>query len=105
MALARQSALYKRDTGIDGLYLGFPFLLSRDPRGTSRTRIIPLLLWPVTLLLEPGTRGQVGLAFDGEREEVRLNPALESVLGTETCKRWRSTADELLGARRSGPPM
>jgi len=97
MALARQSALYKRDTGIDGLYLGFPFLLSRDPRGTSRTRIIPLLLWPATLLLEPGTRGQVGLAFDGEREEVRLNPALESMLGAETCKRWRSTADGLLG--------
>lgn len=96
-ALYRQSALYKRDTGIDGLYLGFPFLLSRDPRGTTRTRIIPLLLWPVKLLLELGSRGHVALAFDSEREEVRLNPALESVLGAEACKRWRKTADELLG--------
>lgn len=96
-ALYRQSALYKRDTGIDGLYLGFPFLLSRDPRGTSRTRIIPVLLWPVKLLLELGSRGLAALAFDSEREEVRLNPALESVLGSEVCKRWGKTADELLG--------
>ncbi|MBD0683018.1 histidine kinase [Pseudomonas sp. PSB18] len=95
--LYRQSALYKRDTGIDGLYLGFPFLLNRDPRGTTRTRIIPLLLWPVKLLLELGSRGHAALAFDSEREEVRLNPALESVLGAETCKRWHKTADELLG--------
>jgi primosomal replication protein N'' len=96
-SLNRQSTLYKRDTGIDGLYLGFPFLLNKDPRGNTRTRIVPLLLWPVKLLQEVGNRGQVALAFDGEREEVRLNPALESVLGAEACKRWRSTADELLG--------
>ncbi|MVV47531.1 DUF4011 domain-containing protein [Pseudomonas sp. PB120] len=96
-ALYRQSALYKRDTGIDGLYLGFPFLLNRDARGTTRTRIIPLLLWPMKLLLELGSRGHAALAFDSEREEVRLNPALESVLGAETFKRWRKTADELLG--------
>lgn len=96
-ALYRQSALYKRDTGIDGLYLGFPFLLSRDPRSNARPRIIPVLLWPLKLLLEVGSRGQAALAFDSEREEVRLNPALESVLGPEPCKRWRTTADELLG--------
>ncbi len=96
-ALSRQSSLYKRDTGIDGLYLGFPFLLNRDPRGTTRTRIVPLLLWPLKLQLEVGSRGQVALAFDGEREEVRLNPALESLLGPEPCKRWRKVADELLG--------
>ncbi|WP_240478627.1 AAA domain-containing protein [Pseudomonas cremoricolorata] len=95
--LYRQSALYRRDTGIDGLYLGFPFLLSRDPRGTARPRLMPLLLWPVKLQLELGRRGQAALAFDSEREEVRLNPALEGVFGVETCKRWRSIADELLG--------
>lgn len=49
------------------------------------------------LLLELGSRGHAALAFDSEREEVRLNPALESVLGAETCKRWRKTVDELLG--------
>ncbi|MGE8498516.1 MAG: AAA domain-containing protein [Pseudomonas sp.] len=96
-ALSRQAALYKRDTGIDGLYLGFPFLLSRDARSNTRTRIVPLLLWPVKLLMEVGSRGQVSLAFDGEREEVRLNPALDNLLGPEACKRWRKTADELLG--------
>ncbi len=92
-ALQRQSSLYKRDTGIDGLYLGFPFLLSRDARGNSRPRIVPLLLWPVKLMAEVGSRAQVALAFDSEREEVRLNPALESLL----CKPWRKTAEELLG--------
>ena len=70
--LSRQSSP-QRDTGIDGLYLGF-FLLNRDPRVTC-TRIVPLLLWPLKLQLEVGSRGQVALAFDGEREEVRLNPA------------------------------
>ncbi|WP_416769050.1 AAA domain-containing protein [Pseudomonas sp. RHF3.3-3] len=96
-ALHRQSSLYKRDTGIDGLYLGFPFLLSRDARGNTRPRIVPLLLWPLKLLVEVGSRAQVALAFDGEREEVRLNPALDSLLGPEACKQWRKTAEELLG--------
>ncbi|NBF10499.1 AAA domain-containing protein [Pseudomonas sp. Fl4BN1] len=96
-SLHRQSSLYKRDTGIDGLYLGFPFLLTRDPRGTTRTRIAPLLLWPVKLLLEVGSRGQVALVFDSEREEVRLNPGLDTLLGIDAAKLWRQAADELLG--------
>ncbi|MCD9127658.1 AAA domain-containing protein [Luteimonas fraxinea] len=95
--LHRQSSLYKRDTGIDGLHLGFPFLLTRDARSNTRTRIAPLLLWPVKLQLELGSRGQAALAFDSQREEVRLNPALEALVGTEACRAWRSTADELLG--------
>ena len=36
------------------------------------------------------------LAFDGDRDEVRLNPAIESILGPEEAKKWRLTADELL---------
>ncbi|KVN34418.1 AAA domain-containing protein [Burkholderia ubonensis] len=95
--LYRQTSLYKRDTGIDGLYLGFPFLLYKDHRGTTRPRIAPVLLWPVRLLMELGTRGQVEMAFDGEREEVRLNPALEGLLGREAAKAWRVAADEVLG--------
>lgn len=97
VALDRQSSMYKRDTGIDGMYLGFPFLLTRDPRGNTRTRIIPVLLWPVKLQSAIGVRGQVALAFDNDREEVRLNPALENLLGPEGAKRWRKVADELLG--------
>ncbi len=96
-ALHRQSMLYKRDTGIDGLYLGFPFLLSRDPRGKSSARIAPLLLWPVKLQFEVGTGGQAALAFDGEREEVRLSPALEGLVGAEQAKLWAKATNELLG--------
>lgn len=95
--LHRQSSLYKRDTGIDGLHLGFPFLLTREARGNTRPRIAPLLLWPVKLQLELGSRGQASLAFDSEREEVRLNPALEALVGPEAFKAWCRTADELLG--------
>ena len=96
-SLHRQTALYKRDTGIDGLYLGFPFLLLRDARSTSRTRIAPLLLWPVRMHVEVGMRGAVSLAFDNDREEVRLNPALEGLVGAEQAKQWRQVVDELLG--------
>ncbi len=95
--LHRQSTLYKRDTGIDGLYLGFPFLLTRETRGTTKTRIAPLLLWPVRLQMESGGRGQTSLAFDHDREEVRLNPVLEVLVGVDACKQWRRVADELLG--------
>nr|WP_249277491.1 AAA domain-containing protein [Pandoraea sp. PE-S2R-1] len=95
--LHRQTSLYKRDTGIDGLYLGFPFLLYKDGRSGSRPRIAPVLLWPVKLLMELGARGQVALAFDGEREEVRLNPAMEGLLGREAVKAWRAAADDVLG--------
>jgi len=45
-SLHSHSLLYRRDTGIDGLYLGFPFLLMRDPRGNISTRIAPVLPWP-----------------------------------------------------------
>ena len=105
--LYRHTSLYKRDTGIDGLYLGFPFLLTRDPRTNTRTRIAPVLLWPVKLLLELGRRGQAALAFDSDREEVRLNPALEGMIGLEATTRWRKATDELLGrsALKAGDVM
>jgi len=96
-ALYRQTSIYKRDTGIDGLYLGFPFLVIKDTRAKTRPRITPVLLWPIRLLMELGARGQVSLAFDSEREEVRVNPALEGLLGREAVKAWRSAADEVLG--------
>lgn len=95
-ALYRQTSVYKRDTGIDGLYMGFPFLAIKDTRPKTRPRVTPVLLWPVKLLMELGARGQVALAFDSEREEVRINPALESLLGRESVKAWRSVADEIL---------
>ncbi len=95
-SLARHTTLYRRDTGIDGLYLGFPFLLARDAKATTKTRIAPVLLWPIRLAQEIGARGAAALAFDADREEVRINPAIDSILGVETAKRWRQVAEELL---------
>jgi len=96
-SLERHTQLYKRDTGIDGLYLGFPFLLAKDARSNSATRIAPLLLWPVRVHHEVGIRGKVTVAFDSEREEVRLNPVLDAILGPDATKTWRETTEELLG--------
>ena len=95
-SLHRRANLYRRDTGIDGLYLGFPFLLMRDPRVNTKPRIAPVLLWPMRLELEVGNRGQVALGFDGQREEVRLNPAFEEMMGIDTAHRWQEAVQGLL---------
>ncbi|QDH71649.1 DUF4011 domain-containing protein [Lysobacter alkalisoli] len=95
-ALERNRSLYQRDTGIDGLYVGFPFLLLRDPRGHVRTRIAPLLLWPARMELPVRERARVRIGFDSGREEVRLNPALEGLLGHDERERWQKVADDLL---------
>lgn len=90
------ATLYRRDTGIDGLYLGFPFLVMQEAKATVRPRIAPILLWPVKLRPETGSRGRITLAFDRDREEVRLNPAFETLLGVEAAARWQQTVDEIL---------
>src|SRR6185437_8007022 len=95
--LHSHATLYRRDTGIDGLYLGFPFLLMQEAKARVRPRIAPILLWPVRVSPEVGSRGRINLAFDRDREEVRLNPALESLLGTEAAARWQEVAKNLLG--------
>jgi primosomal replication protein N'' len=101
-SLHSHSLLYRRDTGIDGLYLGFPFLLMRDPRGNTKTRIAPVLLWPVRINPEVGNRGHITLGFgrthDGERDpdQVILNPAFEGLMGIDGAARWQETANELL---------
>ena len=94
--LDQNATLYKRDTGIDGLYLGFPFLLLNEAGDTRQPRIAPILLWPIKLEVATGVRGNVKIAFDNSREDVRLNPALEGMLATEELGRWRDLMDELL---------
>lgn len=94
--LVQSAAIYKRDTGIDGLYLGFPFLVARDGRPTTKPRIAPILLWPVRVDAAVGVRGDVTIAFDREREDVRINPALEGIVGLDEIGRWRELIDELL---------
>ncbi|HKY30812.1 MAG TPA: AAA domain-containing protein, partial [Pyrinomonadaceae bacterium] len=95
-SLYTHALLYRRDTGVDGLYMGFPFLLIRTA-SKALPRISPILLWPIRLQPEIGSRGNVSIGFDREREEVRLNPAFSVLLGTETAERWKETVKDLLG--------
>ena len=95
--LHAHASLYRRDTGINGLYLGFPFLLFQQQKSSALPRIAPLLLWPVRVTPEVGGRGRITLAFDRDREEVRLNPVFETMLGMEEAAKWREQAKQLLG--------
>ncbi|WP_209910142.1 AAA domain-containing protein [Bradyrhizobium elkanii] len=101
-SLHSHALLYKRDTGIDGLYLGFPFLIMRDHRPNARPRIAPVLLWPVRVSPEVGNRGHVTLGYGRERnpdteiEHVLVNPALEGMVGIPEARRWQEAANELL---------
>ncbi|PDT32288.1 histidine kinase [Rhizobium sp. L9] len=94
-SLYAHSTLYKRDTGIDGLYMGFPFLIHRDDR--RKPKIAPILLWPVKVVPEVGNRGHATIAFDRDRDEVRLNPAFEGMIGIDASRRWQEAANDLLG--------
>ncbi|MGG5819353.1 AAA domain-containing protein [Falsiroseomonas sp. HW251] len=97
--LVNQASTFRRDTGIDGRFLGFPFFVTRDGRsgsGAGTPRVAPVLLWPVTLEMPPGWGQGAQIAFDREREEVRLNPALEGIVGSANFPRWKAARDELL---------
>jgi primosomal replication protein N'' len=96
--LSQNASAYRRDTGINALYLGFPFVTLRDARAGEATkpRIAPVLLWPVRLEMPAGARGTVRLSFDAERDEVRVNPALEGLLGS-LAPAWREVLDDLRG--------
>ena len=97
--LVNQALTFRRDTGIDGRYLGFPFVTMRDARSAEthiRPKIAPALLWPVVLEMPPGWGQGARMAFDREREEVRLNPALEGIVGAEDFARWKAARDEVL---------
>ncbi|MEO1600413.1 MAG: AAA domain-containing protein [Pseudomonadota bacterium] len=95
--LQRRTSLYRRDTGIDGLYLGFPFLLFTPSGSTMKTRIAPILLWPINIEGSPGRRDLHEIRFDTDRDEVKLNPALESILGPGDFQKWRKRLADLLG--------
>jgi len=95
--LANHARTFQRDTGIDGRYLGFPFVLVRDGRMTStKARIAPVLLWPVILDVANGAGRTASLMFDRDREEIRLNPALEGLFGTQEFARWKAAREDLL---------
>ncbi|MCW8444196.1 AAA domain-containing protein [Fluoribacter gormanii] len=95
--LVSHADIYRRDTGIDSLFLGFPFLILKEStqEGASvKPKIAPILLWPIKINIE--ARGRVNINFDQEREEVRLNPALIKILGTEEVKLWTEILQEIL---------
>lgn len=95
-SLLNKTTQYLRDTGVNGTYIGFPFLLSPATNEQTRPRLSPVLLWPVNLAGEIGSRGQFSLAFDSERGGVRVNPGFEGLYGLEGAARWRALSDELL---------
>ncbi len=91
-----KAANAKRDTGLDSLYLGFPFLISQV-KTTHRPRILPILLWPVSLELKNRAASTLEMSFDKIREEVRLNPALSNSLEEDQYKRIKEIYQEILG--------
>ncbi|HEX6002105.1 MAG TPA: AAA domain-containing protein [Hyphomicrobiaceae bacterium] len=91
-----KARMYQRDTGLDALYLAFPILTLRTRNDDGeKTRIAPVLLWPIALGVQRGATGSLSFSFDQARE-VQLNPALESILGPETAARWQDWASERL---------
>ena len=91
-----QARSYRQETGIDSLYIGFPFVLHKEAKKTTRPRIAPLLLWPVAFDLEGST---YKLRFASEREEIRINPALDGILPADEYEKLEKARSVLL--RRS----
>ena len=84
----------RRDTGIDTLYMGFPFLIIGDQK--IRPRVAPVFLWPVNMGFTLGASAKLTLNYDSDRMEIRLNPALEGLVGQTHIKRWQQLHTELL---------
>ncbi|MCK1142982.1 AAA domain-containing protein [Providencia stuartii] len=94
--LQSDTQLYQRDTGINGMYLGFPFLLLNTQPNQIKPRIAPLFLWPVSIQSTELQRGPIQLAFDNERAAVRLNPALANFVGIPAMSEWQKVLDKIL---------
>ncbi|MGG6230311.1 protein kinase domain-containing protein [Tenacibaculum sp. SDUM215027] len=93
--LVLRTANFKRDTGLDSLYLGFPFLINQFKKN-NRPRILPIILWPITLEFKHRSNPTLEIGFDKVREEIRLNPALSSSLEPEEHKRITQIYQEIL---------
>jgi hypothetical protein len=76
--------------------MGFPFLLAQ-PRGESvKPRIAPVFLWPIRIGSEVGQRSRFSLAFDRDREEIRVNPALQNLFSRDELMQWEVARDNIL---------
>ncbi|WP_369311470.1 AAA domain-containing protein [Providencia rettgeri] len=94
--LQADTQLYQRDTGINGMYLGFPFLVLNTQPNQIKPRIAPLFLWPIALQSAIAQQSPLQLGFDHERGAVRLNPALASFAGIPAMNKWQSVLEALL---------
>lgn len=94
--LQQNTQSYQRDTGINGMYLGFPFLVLNTQPNKIKPRIAPLFLWPVSMNILGGTLGAVQIGFDTERASVRLNPALANFVGIPAVNEWQKVLDSLM---------
>lgn len=99
--LLSRAALLRRETGIDGLYMGFPFLLTRPRAENGKPRIAPVFLWPIKIATGVGQRGRFCLAFDRDREEIRLNPALQNLFSSADLAKWEDARDNVLAGATS----
>jgi hypothetical protein len=101
--LFSHAEMFRRDTGLNGLTLGFPFLLSRDGRGSAgtgretKTRIAPIILWPIVLEFSQG--GRLPTICYRKDEEPRLNPALETILGPQLFTMWTDAFGSAIQSR------
>ena len=92
--LVAHADTFRRDTGIDGRHLAFPFLL--HVARNAKPKVLPILLWPVAVAPDGAALTGASIMFDPEREEVRLNPALEGLLGASAFEKYASARNEIL---------
>jgi primosomal replication protein N'' len=96
-----ESEAFRRDSGIDPIYIAFPFIVFRDVKPKTRTRIAPLVLWPASLVSPRNTTRVSSVRFDSSRSEsIRINPALSTLIGQEKFKQCQIALENLLS--RSG---
>ncbi|KAI94681.1 histidine kinase [Rhodomicrobium udaipurense JA643] len=89
--LTRRAGNYKRDTGIDCLVMGFPFVLHKMPSEDRKPRIAPLFLWPIKAI------NTAAFAFDTDRGVI-LNPALESFLAPRELQQAKAVLEDVKDA-------
>lgn len=89
---------YQRETGLQALYLAYPVLTLKENKGDGvRSRIAPLLFWPVRLEVATGAQGEVTIGYDNASgRDVELNPALETILGPHALPTWQAWRKQLL---------
>lgn len=106
--LVQKTTTFRRDTGKHSLFLGFPFVVLRTRTNDdtkTKLRVAPVLLFPVRIDAEIGSKGKVSLASSHDRDEIRLNPALSGILelGPKDEANWKELLDEIMSQPSVSP--